>query len=187
MSKASLSQEQLEFVSKVAAEAGAKAGLEAYEQARQKEIKALPVRLFRNTKELLKQYRNFKAFVKRAVYETKIEVDISEVLADLMMPGRNAEARVKSIMESRARTATMVKHMEVAVDLYKTYCFRYGTKEDIRRWRVIDGLYISDDRLTVSELAEIERVVERTIYKDVDIACDCLSGLVFGVDGVKWS
>lgn len=187
MSKASLSQEQLELIGEVAGKAGAKAGLEAYEQARQKEIKALPVRLFRNTKELLKQYRTFKAFVKHAVYETKIEMDISEVLADLMMPGRNAEARVKSIMESRAKTATMVKHMDVAVDLYKTYCFHYGTKEDVRRWRVIDGLYINDDRVTVDELAEREGVVERTIYKDIDIACDRLSALVFGVDGVKWS
>jgi hypothetical protein len=34
-------------------------------------------------------------------------------------------------------------------------------------------------------LAQAEGVVERTIYKDIDIACERIAALMFGVDGLK--
>lgn len=71
------------------------------------------------------------------------------------------------------------------MDLYKVYCTTIGTAEDERRWRIINGLYISDERKSVKELAQAEGVVERTIYKDIDIACERIAALMFGVDGLK--
>ena len=39
--------------------------------------------------------------------------------------------------------------------------------------------------LTVAGLADREGVVERTIYKDVDAACEKIAALMFGIDGIK--
>lgn len=102
-----------------------------------------------------------------------------------MMPGRSSNGFVESIKRSAARTATIVRHIDTMLRLYQIYCYQYGTNEDTRRWRVIDGLYISDERMTVPELAEQEGVVERTIYKDIDVACERISALMFGIDGIK--
>ena len=60
-----------------------------------------------------------------------------------------------------------------------------GTAEDERRWRVINALYISDERRTISQLDADEGVVERTIYKDIDVASEKIAALMFGIDGMK--
>ena len=186
MSKASLSQEQLAFVSKVAAEAGAKAALETLEKERQRESREMSDRRLRNTKLLLRNYRILKEHAAHAVYEAETAVeDPMQIMEELMMPGKAPKNFVESIKRSASRTTTMVRHIDTMLHLHHVYCHQYGTEEDLRRWRVIDGLYISDDMLTVAELAEREGVVERTIYKDIDIACERISALMFGIDGIK--
>ena len=75
--------------------------------------------------------------------------------------------------------------MKTMMDLYQVYCHTMGTAEDERRWRVINALYISDDRRTIPQLAAEEGVVERTIYKDIDVASEKIAALMFGIDGMK--
>lgn len=170
---------------KLAAEAGAKAAMETLEKERQRDRKEAVDRRLRNTKLLLRNYRVFQTHVANAVYEVEEYESPEEILADLMMPGRDNSLFVESIKKSVARTATIVKHMETMMMLYKAYCSMTGTPEDERRWRVIDALYISEERHTVADLAKAEGVVERTIYKDIDIACERIAALMFGVDGLK--
>ena len=170
---------------KLAAETGAKAAMETLDKERQRERRETVDRRLRNTKLLLRNYRVFQAHVANAVFEVEDYESPEEILADLMMPGRDNTLFVESIKKSVARTATIVKHMETMMALYKAYCSYNGTPEDERRWRVIDGLYINEQRRTVPELARAEGVVERTIYKDIDSACERIAALMFGVDGLK--
>lgn len=170
---------------KLAAETGAKAAMETLERERQRDRKEAVDRRLRNTKLLLRNYRVFQTHVANAVYEVEEYESPEEILADLMMPGRDNSLFVESIKKSVARTATIVKHMETMMMLYGAYCSMTGTPEDERRWRVIDALYISEERRTVADLAKAEGVVERTIYKDIDIACERIAALMFGVDGLK--
>ena len=186
MSEAILSGEQLDQIVRLAAEAGAKAALETMEKERQRECREMSDRRLRNTKLLLRNYRVIKEHADNAVFEADAaEEDPVQIMEDLMMPGKSSNLFVESIKRSAARTATIVRHIDAMLRLYQVYCHQYGSEEDARRWRVIDGLYISDDRLTISELAEREGVVERTIYKDIDVACERISALMFGIDGIK--
>ena len=174
-----------EEIIKLAAEAGAKAAMETLDRERQRDRQEMADRRLWNTKLLLKNYRSFVAHVAKAVFTVDDYVPLEEIWTDLMMPGRDSTWFVESIKQSVARTATIVKHMEAMMDLYKVYCTTIGTAEDERRWRIINGLYISDERKSVKELAQAEGVVERTIYKDIDIACERIAALMFGVDGLK--
>jgi len=79
----------------------------------------------------------------------------------------------------------IVKHIEVMLQLYETYCFKYGNAEEQRRCRVIQALYIDEKPTTIEFLAEFEQIYPRTVYKDVDSACEKLSALIFGIDGIK--
>ena len=174
-----------EEIIKLAAEAGAKAAMETLDRERQRDRQEMADRRLWNTKLLLKNYRSFVAHVANSVFTVDDYVPLEEIWTDLMMPGRDSTLFVESIKQSVARTATIVKHMEAMMDLYKVYCTTIGTAEDERRWRIINGLYISDERKSVKELAQAEGVVERTIYKDIDIACERIAALMFGVDGLK--
>lgn len=174
-----------EEIIKLAAEIGSKVALETLEKERKKASREISDRRLRNTKLLLRNYRVLKEHAANAVFEAESEEDPMQIIEDLMMPGRSSELLVESIKRSAARTATMIRHIEAMLRLYRTYCYQYGSDEDERRWRVIYGLYLSNEKATVAELAEEEGVVERTIYKDIDIACERISAFMFGVDGIR--
>lgn len=184
MSKGGMSQND---IVKMAAEVGAKAAMETLEKERQRERAESADRRIRNTKLLMRNFRTFRDFAENAVYEVEEYESPEEILQDLMMPGKDNAMFVESIKKSVARTVTIVRHMETMMQLYQAYCFKSGAAEDERRWRVINALYVDDgeDRKTVPQLAREEAVTERTIYKDIDIACERIAALMFGIDGIK--
>lgn len=186
MSKDKMSQRE---IVELAAAAGAKAAMETLDKERQNDRREMADRRLRNTKLLLRNYRVFRAHAENAVFEIEPYESMEEIMVDLMMPDRDSTAFVESIRKSAARTATIVKHIETMMQLYQSYCFTIGSLEDQRRWRVVDELYIRDldgeKPKGVAELAKDEGVVERTIYKDIDIACERIAALMFGIDGVR--
>ena len=181
MNEVILTQEQFDYVVQLAANTA----LDRYDEERQREAKELFDSRLRNTKLLLRNYRHFKAHVSNAVYEAKIAENPLDILRDLMMPGRDGRMIVESIKRSTARTAIIVEHIETMMKIYHAYCLASGGSEDLRRWRVVDSLYISDQKMSAADLAVAEGVVERTIYKDIDAACDTIAPLMFGIDGIK--
>lgn len=189
MAEERLTEAQLELISSLAVKAGVEAGvrvaLEHIEKERQQERSDMVDRRLRNTKLLLRNYRLFRAHAENAVYEGPCDETPQEILESLMMPGRDNTLIVESIKKSVARTATIVQHMETMMKLYQTFCMASGSEGDLRRWRVVSGLYIEEPRRTVPKLAKAEGVVERMIYKDVDAACETIAALMFGIDGLK--
>ncbi len=180
--------EQLDVqeIIRIAAETGAKAAMETIERERQALINRMADQRLYNTKLLLRNFRMFRAHVENAVYEVEEIESPEEILADLMMRGRDQKVVVESIKRSVGRTKTIVRHMETMINLYSAYCFNSNSPEDIRRWRVINALYISEEtQITIPALAEMEGVVTRTIYKDIDVACERIAALMFGIDGIR--
>lgn len=178
-------KELLLEAARIGAEAGAKAAMEKLDKERSADRTEFADRRLHNTKLLLRNYRMFKTYVANAVFEYQEEFETPEqIMADLMRPNSSTNF-VDGIKRSVARTATMVTHMETMVGLYQAYCYMKGTPEEERRWRVIDGLYINDEPKTVEELADMEYVNARTIYRDIDIACERIAALMFGIDGLK--
>lgn len=169
---------------RIAAEAGAKAAMDRLDRERAKSRAERVDRRLHNTKLLLKNYRLFKKHAENAVYEVnQLDESVFDVL-ELMERNTSTDFSA-SIKSSAARTAMLVQHIEVMLGLYQAYCERSAKPEDMRRWRVVQALYIDEEPLTVQDLADRENVVDKTIRRDIDIICEHLSALLFGIDGIK--
>ncbi|MEG2383477.1 MAG: hypothetical protein RSB39_07795 [Oscillospiraceae bacterium] len=171
---------------RIAADAGARAGLDAYEKEKHRDIGERADRRLRNTKLLLRNYRMFKDHCASAVYEVE-QIDESAMdILDLMSSGGGGGAlTIESIKTSVARTVTIVQHIDVMLQLYDVYCQRAGVPEEERRYRVVKRLYIDEKPGTIAEVATSENITERTVYKDVDSACEKIAALIFGIDGIR--
>lgn len=174
-----------EALIRLAAEAGAKAALETIEKEKQKEQKSRHDRRLRNTKLLLRNFRMFKEHCAHAVFDaSQLDENAIDIL-DLMWGRSGNDNIVESIKRSAQRTQIIVKHITDMLELYEIYCIRSGKAEDARRYRVLEAMYISDERMTVPQIAAAETIDERTVYKDIDAAAEKLSALIFGIDGLK--
>jgi phage baseplate assembly protein W len=171
---------------RMAAEIGAKTAIEAYERRIKIAQAERTDRRLRNTKLLLRNYRLFKEHCENAVYEVEqLDESVYDILETL--EGADNSLFVESIKKSVARTVTIVQHIDVMLQLYDTYCYRSKSPEEERRYRVIKALYVDENPPDIDGLAKQENINKRTIYKDVDAACERLSALIFGIDGIKKS
>ena len=169
---------------RIAAEAGAKAALDRWEKERVKMSVERKDRRLYNTRLLLKNYKLFRKHTENAVFEVdQLDESVYDILD--MMERNTGVGFVDSIKKSVARTATLVKHIEVMLGIYRAYCDSTGKPEDSRRWRALKSTYIDEAYKSKYELAEEEGVSDRTIERDVAAACEHLSGLFFGIDGIR--
>lgn len=170
---------------KIAAEAGARAALETLEAEKKKNQKTRYDRRLRNTKLLLRNYRVFKEHVDNAVFDMeKLEEKALDIL-DVLWSGQSGDLFVESIKESSVRTKIIMTHIEEMLKIYSAYCSISKKIEDKRRYRIIYAMYIQEIPEPVRNISEREKIDKRTVYKDVDAACETLAGLIFGVDGIK--
>lgn len=177
-----------DYIIRLAAEVGAKTALKEFEAEMVKSKNERADRRLRNTKLLLRNFRMFKTHAENAIYDA---LDVDENAYDIidLMSDRwqDSDAIVESIKQSVARTVTIVSHIDAMLRLYEVYCTQSGSAEELRRWEVINGMYIRDPPATAKELANDNFVTERTIYRDIDIASERIAALIFGIDGIKKS
>ncbi|RAK21126.1 hypothetical protein B0I26_10378 [Anoxybacillus vitaminiphilus] len=172
-----LSEKQIETISKIAAQAV----LEHLEKERQKQEKEKRDRRLRNTKLLLRNYRNFKRHCESIPQELK---NLDEHL-QLDEWGKE-ELAIESIKRSKERTMAMVKFIDKMLAVYKVMCDLSEKEEDKRSYQTIYLLYISDKKFTAAEIATCHKTDIRTVYRDVERACKALSTLIFGVDSIRF-
>ena len=67
---------------------------------------------------------------------------------------------------------------------YEIYCESSTKEEDRRCFRVIKAKYIDEPAMSSLEIAEKEFVDRRTVDRDIQAACQALSVLIFGIDGL---
>lgn len=155
--------------------------VETYRKEAEKQREVRRDRRLHNTKMLMEKYRGFVIHSESAVYEAS-QVDEDEQFNDLLelMDSGGKGFSVESVRESAARTSIMVHHIQKMLDFYEFCCNRSKKPEDARRFRVVKGLYIDEDKKTYEELAKMECVDVRTIYRDNQAALKELSALLFG-------
>jgi hypothetical protein len=170
----------LEQVAKVSAETAVKTALEYMEQKQLKEQKNRRDIRLRNTKLLLKNYRSFVLHSK----DLQIELDELEVPDDVFEEMHSNELVVESIKRSKKRTLAMVKFIDQMLRVYRVLCEESGRDEEVRKYKTIYYLYISQERLSAEEVSERHNIDKRTVYKDVNKAAEVLSSLVFGIDSI---
>jgi len=140
-----------------------------------------------STKILLRNYRSLSAHCENAVYDAiNIEADIPlfGLLALMATSSESDTLKIESIRKSTVRTQIMVNHVNAMISLYRSYCERSANPEDRRRYRVIYDHYIAEIPLSQKELAIEENVELRTIQRDLKIATERLTAMIFGIDGL---
>ncbi|MNM10439.1 hypothetical protein D3C81_205670 [compost metagenome] len=162
-------------IAKIAAETA----LEFYKKEQERNSKLKKDRRLRNTKLLLRNYRKFKIHCESNLHE----------LEELRDPNSFEfldidDLAIEAIIKNKERTTVMVKYIDHMIEIYRFLSER-AKPEDLRRFQIIYDLYIADEEKTVEELSECHKIDKRSVYRDINRACEALSSLLFGVDGVR--
>lgn len=181
--KTHLPQDVVEAISVIAGKAGAKAAAEIIDEEKRKEKESRYGRRLNNTKLLLKNYRMFKEHCSRAVFDaSQLDENAIDIL-DLMW-GRDGSTFVASIKKSAQRTQIILRHIDEMLDAYAGLCQLSGREEEMRRMREVFAFYIDNPGMTVEQISEQEHITISTVYRDIDIVTEKLTGLIFGLDGL---
>lgn len=176
-----------ELIVQMAAEAGAKAAMEYLDKKTKEEAKQRRDRRLWNTRLLLKNYTLLKDHCTNAVCSGSLEQPESENAIDILdsINGLDKDMYIESIKRSVARTRIIISHIDVMLKLYRVYCDTSRKPEDIRRYRVIEGTYFQEPKLTIQEICKQEGIDSSTYYRDNRDACTTLGALIFGIDGLS--
>lgn len=152
-----------------------KATLEFIEKRNQERKK----KLLRNTKLLLKHYRELVSHIED--FQTSKPPEIPDTMIDI----EEEELAIESIRRSKERTFVIIQFINRMLETYRILCEQSGRPEQIRRYRIVMELYIEEPKRSIKEIADCHKIENRTIYRDINEAVKALSVLVFGVDGIK--
>lgn len=175
-------------ISKVAAEQATQAAIKTWEIQRKAALKEISDKRLYNTKLLLRNYRLFKTHSAEAIFSRDRASESVQELLDMMWDCSNggySETFVDSIRRSAARTALIIDHVDEMIGIYKIFCERSSRPEDMRRFRVLNALYLEGEPKTAAEVAAGEMIDSRTVYKDIDAACEKLTALFFGATAIR--
>lgn len=182
---------ELEAIVRLASETAVESYRKELERQQEQDGKARRERHHRvvnSAKMLLKNYRRFKKMTVSSVYgkDTSTNETLVELLELMQGIYRSGELEVVSIKDRVARTELMIEHIDAMLEVYKNDCNR--SPEGQRRYRVIYWMYLSEDESkTADDIAEMENVVVRTVFRDIKTAYEELAVLFFGIDGVRFS
>ncbi len=138
----------------------------------------------------MKHYRDFKEHEQNAVANlfSAIEADdgVYDILGALQGYGKGPTVKkVESIEASVLKTKIIMTHVDSMLRVYKKNCESSAIPEVMRRYRVINEIYISLERKSMEEIAEAECCDIATVYRDKKKALEDLAALIFGIDGIK--
>lgn len=179
-----LSKEDLDTMMKEAAEIGARVALDRLAEEKKNMHKKAADRRLHNTRLLLRNYRMLKSNTENSVYgRSQMEESAADVLCS-MMNLYDDEVIVDAIKRSSTRTAIMVSHIDTMLEMYNVYCDKSPDQLDRRRYEVLYDRYISEEPLSVNQIAKKQHMSKDSVYTDIKIAVERLSTLLFGVDGL---
>ena len=169
-----------------AASIGAREAVKRFEQERRKDIKHRSDRRLHNTRILLRNYRALKEHAESAVFScAQMDESALEIL-DSFMQGENTDVEIDSIRRSAERTAVMLSHIDAMIGLYEAYCDKSKDSSlEKRRLEVMRDMYISEVELSADEIAEKQNMSKQNVYKDLKMAVERMTALLFGVDGMR--
>lgn len=168
----------VEMASKIATERA----IEIHKQLHAEDAQRARDKRLRNTKLLLKNYREFKNYVDKVEKKVvkKEGFDDSATISDLLVYGEDI---VKSIKESTQRTILMVQYIDQSLSAFKYICENDPYRDSYRQYEVLHLRYVVG--MTIEDIADEFRINERSVYKAIDSASERLSVILFGVYGIQ--
>jgi hypothetical protein len=92
-----------------------------------------------------------------------------------------SENRIKSFEAKRKRDLFEIQSIDKALSLYKEEVDNSDSDEAKRRYRELYSMYIDDKIHSIAEIAEIENISEKIVYRDLGIACKIISVYLIGM------
>ena len=174
-----LTPEIIERITEAASTIASNKAIECFKKEVEARNRKLQKEHLKETKEKIRSYRRKKKLLEE-FYQVTDEERIQrryDYLSDLMET-TDLRVRADGIIETEvAKTQKLdydIWQVDTAMRLYWEECELSNKEEVKRRWRVIDQMYISDEK-SAQEMAEAEYVTDKTIYKDMGIAFKILS------------
>lgn len=163
-------------------ELAARTAVEAYKKELEAEKARFKDKRFNNAKLLLRKYKWLIDYSANAIYESTQLQDGMEEILEAMGAETSEVRKVQSIQKNVVITSMIMEHIQAMLDCYHRKCEDSGKPEEKRKWRTIYNMFIAEPALTAQEIADMEHKSLRTVYADVDAACEDLSTLFFGLD-----
>ena len=89
------------------------------------------------------------------------------------------KTQINSIIKSKNKTNIILKHINTFLQYYEYKC-NLSSREDVqRRYKVINYLYLSEEKMTQENLADFLHCNTKTIRNTKNIAIKELSALFF--------
>lgn len=180
-----LTQEQINQIAAIS-------GKEAVKMFRAEQIKADKKRAreedkVKKTKKMLSSYRRIKATLSEEVEfteEEQIELRwkfIQDLMGNVKDTIGKAERTMQDTEKRRQEDMYCVFRIEKAVEMYREECEKSGSEEAMRRYRELSMKYLEEKEYTVQEIVEVENVSDKTVYKDLGIACGIVAVYLLGI------
>lgn len=178
-----VTQEQLDSMAAMAA----KKAVDAYRAEERKAQKRRENENIRITRKKLQAYRRTKASLAEEIEFTddeKIELRwafIKDFMGSDFDGIAKADDRIKTFENKRNRDMFEVQTIDRALELYRREAERSSSDEFRRRYRELCFMYVDEGDLTISDIADIESVSEKIVYRDLGIACSILAVYLLGM------
>jgi len=92
---------------------------------------------------------------------------------------------VNAICSLKRKTGLMMSHVDRMLSAYKALCESAVERHEAMRWDALYLRYISDERLTIEEIAaRLGDVDRRTFYRYIDRAFEDMAVLLFGIEAI---
>ena len=180
-----LTQEQINQIAAVA-------GKEAVQTFRAEQVKAEKKRAreenkVKKTKKMLSSYRRIKATLSdEAEFTEEEQIELRwKFIQDLMGSAREAVSKSERVIQDgekrRQEDLYCIYRIEKATEMYREECEKSGSEEAKRRYRELSMMYLGDREYTVQEISQVEKVSDKTVYKDLGIACGIVAVYLLGI------
>ena len=179
-----ISERELQEMMRRASEAG----IAAYKNEHEDTTRRKAGRLLYRTKTLLERYTQLNEYAQNSVYTLERAEEVNEGIADLEVLTKfgifDDDKTLHNLKRSVVTVNMVMAHVNTMLEVYRKECESSASKVKQRQYRVIEYLYLSENKLNTKEIAELEGEDVRTIQNDAKQAREDLTALIFGLDGV---
>lgn len=139
------------------------------------------------TKKMLKSYRRIKATLSEEAEfteEEQIELRwkfIQDLMGNVKNPVSRCEMDIRDTEKRRQEDLYCIYRIDKAVEMYRRECEQSGSEEAKRRYRELSMMYLEERAYTVQEISDIEQISDKTVYKDLGIACGIVTVYLLGI------
>lgn len=180
-----LTQEQ---INEIAAIAGKEAvHIFRTEQAKAEKKRAKEEDKVKKTKKMLSSYRRIKATLSdEAEFTEEEQIELRwKFIQDLMGNAKEtvskSERTIQDEEKRRQEDLYCIYRIEKATEMYREECEKSGSDEAMRRYRELSMMYLEEKQYSVKEISEVENISDKTVYKDLWMACEIVAVYLLGI------